>query len=92
MASIDLQTLNKHLESIKKKHAFLRLDAPDPADVRREYLSAMIHLRFVCELYNMQMQQGRYFVHEHPHAATSWREECIQSLLAKDGVDITVVD
>jgi hypothetical protein len=64
----------------------------DPADVRREYLRAMIHLRFVCELYDMQMQEGRYFLHEHPHAATSWQEPCVQSILANDGVETVVME
>ena len=32
------------------------------------------HLEFVCKLYRMQHQSGRYYLHEHPYSATSWRE------------------
>ena len=33
-----------------------------------------------------QMRHGRYFVHEHPAYATSWREEVIKNLLEEQGV------
>ena len=33
----------------------------------------MAHIRFVFELYDLQVQGGRYFLHEHPASATSWR-------------------
>ena len=45
----------------------------DPEVVKRERIRAMVHLRFVCELYQMQLDEGRYFLHEHPSGATSWK-------------------
>ena len=37
----------------------------DPAAVHREYISAMVHLRSACELYKLQRDEGRYFLHGH---------------------------
>ncbi len=54
--------------------------------VEREYTKAMLHLRFVCELYAMQVSEGRYFLHEHPVAASSWQDACIQEVLELPGV------
>ena len=52
----------------------------------------MVHLRFVCELYQEQVDAGRYFLHEHPAGATSWAEACIQELLSQPGVETAVCD
>ena len=30
-------------------------------------------MRFAIKLYRIQMEQGRWFLHEHPNSATSWR-------------------
>ena len=38
------------------------------------------HLAFCCELYELQLLQGRYFLHEHPSTARSWKEACIQRI------------
>jgi len=38
----------------------------DAGIVHREWVRAMLHLRFVCELYQEQLDAGRYFLHEHP--------------------------
>ena len=71
---------------------FMNAQVRDPNVVHREYLQAMIHLRFVCELYAMQLEQGRYFVHEHPAGATSWGEACIQAVLNNEGVETVVME
>ena len=44
----------------------------DPTIVSREYVRAMVHIRFCMELYALQHAAGRYFLHEHPAQATSW--------------------
>ena len=41
----------------------------------------MIHLEFVCKLYRDQVDAGRYFLHEHPVAASSWQERCVAEML-----------
>ena len=36
------------------------------------------------ELYWMQVSEGRYYLHEHPKGASSWRCQCIVDLIAAD--------
>ena len=64
----------------------------DPELVRKEFTKAMIHLQFMCELYEAQVTAGRYFLHEHPSGATSWTTPCVQRILAMKGVDRVVGD
>ena len=52
--------------------------------MRREYVRAMVHIRFVCELYRLQGECGRYFAHEHPQGATSWYESCVKEVMGRD--------
>ena len=44
------------------------------------------------KLYNSQREAGRYFLHEHPAAASSWQEQCVQKLMGKDGVTRVIGD
>ena len=53
---------------------------------------AITHLKFCCELYELQVKAGRYFLHEHPVQATSWRLPCIQRVLALPGVHTCIGD
>ena len=46
----------------------------DPTIVSREYVQAMVHMRFCMELYELQHKADRYFLHEHPASAMSWAE------------------
>ena len=64
----------------------------DPKTVQKEYIKAMVHLEFVCQLYRDQVAAGRYFLHEQPASNSSWHERCITALLATDGVDRCVGD
>ena len=48
------------------------------------------HLEFVTKLYEEQAKAGRYYLHEHPAYATSWKEPCIQNLSDNFGGIITV--
>ncbi len=63
-----------------------------PDVVRREYYQAVMHLRFMAEIYHDQMRRGRYFLHEHPATATSWDEECMQEVMEAEHVDSVVGD
>ena len=58
----------------------------DSEQMKKEWNRAMIHLRFVCDLYRIQMKGGRYFLHEHPVAASSWKESCIREILDTEEV------
>lgn len=58
-----------------------------PKDVVQERLKkARTHLEFCTKLYAIQIHHGRYFLHEHPAGATSWKEGCVQKIFGKDGV------
>ena len=58
----------------------------DPELVRKEFARAMVRLKFVCKLYAIQVAAGRYFLHDHPVAASSWKEQCVQEILRLPGV------
>ena len=53
----------------------------DEDEVRRKLVEARIHLNFCAELYRMQIEGGRYYLHEHPTSASSWNEKCMQDIL-----------
>ena len=44
------------------------------------------HLEVCVQLYEIQMNQALYFLHEHPAFATSWKETCVPRLLGQEGV------
>lgn len=45
-----------------------------------------VHVEFCCELYRDQHARGKWFVHEHPLTARSWKRACVQDLLDLDRV------
>ena len=64
----------------------------DPEKIARAWAAAMVHLNFSCEVYSMQIDDGRYFLHEHPDKATSWRQKCVVQVLQREEVDTIVSD
>ena len=46
----------------------------------------MVHLKFVESLYREQMENGRYFLHEHPGWATSWAASLTAGLMEDERV------
>ena len=50
------------------------------------------HLHFVISLYNIQLEGGRHFLHEHPNGAASWRDSQMIKLLKQKRVQSTVSD
>ncbi len=50
------------------------------------------HIKFCTELYRMQMSEHRYFLHEHPCTATSWRMPEIVKLMGEFEVDTEICD
>ena len=48
---------------------------------------AEAHLLFVTELYQLQVDAKRYFLHEHPAGATSWQLGCVHKILSHDQVE-----
>ena len=50
------------------------------AKYQLELEKAIRHVKFCCQLYRLQMKDGRYWLHEHPWSARSWQLPCIQEL------------
>ena len=68
----------------------LNFSRMDPEKVRRLVTEALVHLHFCVQLYRDQMADGRFFLHEHPASATSWRDEKIMKLRADPRVSSVV--
>ena len=52
----------------------------DPLEQQRKIVAGRVHLQFCSELYQMQIESGRYYLHEHPTSARSWKERCIERI------------
>ena len=63
-----------------------------PAEVRRRRAEAMVLLGFAVEVYWLQLEAGRHFLHEHPATASSWRERIVMQLRCDDRVGEVVGD
>ena len=59
----------------------------DPHVVAAEIEKGRTHLKWCCHLYQRQIDQGAYVLHEHPRLATSWREPEVMNLLRQEKVD-----
>ena len=51
---------------------------------------AQEHMAFVAEGYQHQAEQGKWFLHEHPAAASSWSLREIQKVMDRQGVKLGV--
>ena len=58
----------------------------------RRLSRARMHLRFACTLHLIQHKAGRYFIHEHPRTASSWREPCVTNVVRTTGTVFTHLD
>ena len=62
-------------------------------DKMRDMLGRAIrHVEFMIVIYRMQIDGGRYFLHEHPLSATSWKLDEVRKLVAEPGVLTTTAD
>ena len=50
------------------------------------------HLKFCMLLYRIQHENGMYFLHEHPHSATSWGMPEVKEILGLEGVEMVKGD
>ena len=64
----------------------------DPMAARRMMAKARLHLDFVTELYKDQVDDGRFFLHEHPAHAESWEEPMIKVIETMDSVEVVQAD
>ena len=69
---------------------FINNKKRDADIVEKEYAKGLRHLSFCCELYEYQVSQGRYFLHEHPAQATSWQTPLVKRILNLEDVHRTV--
>ena len=60
--------------------------------MERRSLAGVVHLGFVCRLYALQLRNKRFFFHEHPDTATSWKEPCIADIMAHEDLHRVVGD
>ena len=44
---------------------------------RSKQIRAVLLLAFICELYDVQVREGRYFLHTHSHSAKSWDQPTV---------------
>ena len=58
----------------------------NPLDVREKIREGLRHLLFCIELYKIQVRGGRYFLHEHPWGAWSWKVPAVRALMCMSGV------
>ena len=59
----------------------------------KEQARAVLHLAFICELYETQVRRGRYFLHTHSHSADSWDQATMVGFLNRfPGTLLTVTD
>ena len=59
---------------------------PNTDKVKQAMVEGVQHLFFVCEIYKTQISHGRFFLHEHPKAATSWGLWMVKEVLNMEGV------
>ena len=64
------------------------LTRTETGDARRR---TKVHIVFLCELYEAQASQGRYFVHELTSEASS-RMKCVVKIMAMPGTKAAIAD
>ena len=64
----------------------------DQKEYEKKLNVAKQHIKFCAELYKMQAKEGRFFLHEHPNAATSWGMKEVAEVMTLPGVQVTACD
>ena len=64
----------------------------DPKVVEKEIAEAEAHVRFCITLYKIQVENRRYFIHEHPAGAKSWQMKEVIELMSMRGADMVTMD
>ena len=64
----------------------------DPRIVEKELEAGKEHIRFCIEVYILQIEGRRCFVHEHRAGATSWQMKEMVGLMMSEGVGVVTVD
>ena len=75
---------NKGRKMVENLKPLLLIGSPiDSASGRdkEQPVRAVLHLAFICELYEMQEHGGQYFLHTHSHSADSWEQSTVVDLM-----------
>ena len=72
--------------------AISRLNHCKMTEVEGRMVYARKHLEFCIKLYEIQLRNGRYFLHGHLAEAGSWEERMMKRLMNKDAVQRVVGD
>ena len=48
-------------------------------------------MQFVCRIYNLQHDEGRYFLHEHRQSELPWRKDCVEEIQEMTGAKLMSV-
>ena len=49
---------------------------------------ARVHMQFVCRMYKLQHDEGRYFLHEHCQSELTWRKDCVEEIQEMTGAKL----
>ena len=52
---------------------------------------ARVHWQFVCRMYKLQHDEGRYFLHEHFQSELPWRKDCVEEIQEMTGAKLMSV-
>ena len=73
---------NKCRKLVENSKPLLLIGSPmDSGREDKERVRAVLHLAFICELYEMQVHGGRYFLHTHSRSADSWEQSPVIDLM-----------
>ena len=78
-------TMFSSLQNLSKHKA-------NKAEWDKKMKEAEKHLAFCMELYRIQIRGKRFFLHEHPHNATSWKMKEVIQVMAEVDVEVTECD
>ena len=56
------------------------------------WVKACRHMEFMAKIYDFQISEGRFFVHENPANATSWNLPCIDRVSRRAGVKVVTAN
>ena len=57
---------------IENSKSLLLRGSPNSDGEDEEQTRAVLHLAFTCDVYEIQVREGRYLLHTHSHSAKSW--------------------
>ena len=68
------------------------LESHDTERERRRAAQSRVHMQFVCGMYKLQHEEGRYFLHEHRQSELRWRKECAEEIQEITGAKLMSVN